>query len=59
MLSCTRCLVAGATIHGRFSTLLTVPTETPARCATSLMLGVAIVPRPAVVTSAAVYPALD
>ena len=38
MASLTRLLVGSATMSGRFSTLETVPTETPACAATSLML---------------------
>ncbi len=38
MASCTRSRVDLATMSGRLSTFDTVPTETPARAATSLML---------------------
>ena len=38
MASLTRLRVGSATMSGRFSTLETVPTETPAWAATSLML---------------------
>ena len=38
--NCTRVRVSSATRSGRFKTLETVPTETPARAATSLMLTV-------------------
>jgi len=40
MALCTRSRVAGLTASGRLRTLLTVPTETPARTATSRMLAV-------------------
>jgi hypothetical protein len=35
-------MVAGETLSGRFMTLETVPTDTPARCATSRTLTAAI-----------------
>src|SRR5918994_1326424 len=38
MTSSTRWRIAGVTVSGRLSTLLTVPRDTPARRATSLML---------------------
>jgi len=38
MVARTRLRVGSATMSGRFSTLETVPTETPAWAATSLML---------------------
>ena len=38
MVARTRLRVGSATMSGRFSALETVPTETPARAATSLML---------------------
>ncbi|GAA3095396.1 hypothetical protein GCM10020001_009290 [Nonomuraea salmonea] len=42
MAASTRSRVAGATLPGRFSTLETVPGETPASAATSLMLTMAM-----------------
>jgi hypothetical protein len=42
--SSTRCRVPSLTVSGRLRTLLTVPTETPARPATSLMLVVSSPP---------------
>src|SRR5450759_3924462 len=42
MVSSTRCLVDSETKSGRFSTFDTVPTDTPATRATSLMLALSL-----------------